>query len=168
VKIFFLLTTLTLVVPIGCISSNTRRIKPADVSQAIKGEADILQSWQVDFPVAQLKLLPDKQRERAVGFIADLETFVDLWKVFMPSEDVPKIDFKANLALFFRNTQYYNPISIKKVKVKDGVAEVLAMETMPAMPIEILLGINIIIIIFGFVYAQLGCNYRVNVWSQSQ
>jgi hypothetical protein len=28
--------------------------------------------------------------------------------------------------------------------VKDGVAEVLAMETMPAMPIEILLEINIL------------------------
>jgi len=135
VKIFFLLTTLILVVPIGCISTNTGKIKPANVSQAIQGEADILQARQDDFPVAQLKLLPEKQRERAVGFISEVETFVDLWKAFMSGGDVPKIDFKANLALFFRNTQHYNPISIKKVKVKDGVAEVLAMETMPAMTV---------------------------------
>jgi hypothetical protein len=87
-------------VPIGCISTNTGRIKPADVSQAIQGEADILLSRQGDFPVAQLKLLPGKQRERAVGFISDVETFMDLWKAFMPGEDVPKIDFKTNLALF--------------------------------------------------------------------
>ena len=53
-----------------------------------------------------------------------------------PDEDVPEIDFKANLVLFARNTQFYNRISIGQVNVTNGVAEVVAMETMSVMPIE--------------------------------
>ena len=48
----------------------------------------------------------------------------------------PEIDFTVNLVLFARNTQFYNRINIGKVNVSNGVAEVLAMETMSAMPIE--------------------------------
>ena len=50
--------------------------------------------------------------------------------------DVPEIDFKDNLVLFARNTEFYNRIRIGKVNIKGGVAELLAMETMSAMPIE--------------------------------
>ena len=53
-----------------------------------------------------------------------------------PDEDVPEIDFKAKLVLFARNTHFYNRISIGQVNVTNGVAEVLAMETISAMPIE--------------------------------
>ena len=105
-------------------------------SQSLNGEAEILQSWQGNYPVAQLKLLPEKQCEQAVGFIDDAKIFEAVWKVFKPGEAVPEIDFKTNLVLFARNTQFYNRISIGKVKVTNGVAEVLAMETMSAMPIE--------------------------------
>ncbi len=108
---------------------------PPELSDA-QGEAKILQSWQGDYPVGQLDLLPEKQRERGVGFIGDAETFADVWQAFKPGEDVPQIDFEANLALFARNTQFYNSISIAKVSLKDGVAEPLAMETRSAMPIE--------------------------------
>jgi len=38
--------------------------------------------------------------------------------------------------LFARNTQFYNRTSIFSVKVTNGVAEVLAMETRSAMPIR--------------------------------
>jgi hypothetical protein len=96
--------------------------------------------------VAQLKLLPEKQREQAVGFIDDVETFEDVWRAFKPGEDVPKIDFKANLLLFARNTQFYNRISIGKVNVKNGVAEVLAMETMSAMPIEDKVAMSLVVV----------------------
>ncbi len=99
-------------------------------------EVKILQSWQGDFPVAQLNLLPEKQREQAVGYISDAKTFENIWKVFNPDEDISEIDFSANLVLFARNTQFYNRISIGKVNLTEGVAEVLAMETMSAMPIE--------------------------------
>jgi hypothetical protein len=99
-------------------------------------EAKILLSWQGDYPVVQFDLLPDNQREQAVGFISDAKTFEGVWKAFKPGEDVPQIDFKANLVLFARNTHFYNRISIGKVNLKNGIAEVLAMETMSALPIE--------------------------------
>jgi acid phosphatase (class A) len=103
---------------------------------SLDGEAEILQSWQGDYPVAQINLLPEKQREQAVGFIIDAKTFEKVWKAFKPGEAVPEIGFKANFVVFARNTQFYNRINIGKVKVKNGLAEVLAMETLSAMPIE--------------------------------
>lgn len=105
-------------------------------SQPLDGEVEILQSWQGDYPVVQLTLMPEKQRKQAVGFIGNAKTFVGVWKAFKPGEDVPEIDFKTNLILFTRNTQFYNRISIGKVNVKNGVAEVFAMETMSAIPIQ--------------------------------
>ncbi len=117
-----------------------------EILDTLNGEANILQSWQNDFPVAQLKLLPEKQREQAVGFMNDAKNFKDVWKAFKPGEAVPDIDFKANLVLFVRNTQFYNRISIGKVKVKDGVAEVLAMETMSAMPIEDKVAMSLVVV----------------------
>ena len=99
------------------------------------GEVKILQSWQGDYPVAQLKLLPEGKRGQAVGFINDARTFEGVWKAFKPGEAVPAIDFKANLVFFARNTQFYNRISIGRVNLKGGVAEVLAMETLSAMPV---------------------------------
>ncbi|NIS78931.1 MAG: phosphatase PAP2 family protein [Anaerolineales bacterium] len=104
--------------------------------QPLDGETEILQSWQGDYPVSQLNLLPEKQREQGVGFIDDVKIFERIWKAFKPAEAVPQIDFKTNLVLFARNTQFYNRIRIGKVNVTNGVAEVLAMETMSAMPIE--------------------------------
>jgi len=102
----------------------------------LTGPAEILQSWHGDFPVAQLNLLPDGQQEKGIGFIGDAPTFEGVWKVFEPGEDVPEIDFKSNLVFFARNTQFYNRIRIGQINVTEGVAEVLAMETMSAMPIE--------------------------------
>jgi len=34
--------------------------------KSLDGETEILQSWTGDFPVAQLQLLPEKQRQRAL------------------------------------------------------------------------------------------------------
>ena len=116
------------------------RLQPHD------GEAEILQSWQGDFSVAQLKLLPEKQREQAVGYIGDVETFEVVWKAFKPGEAAPEIDFKTNLVLFARNTQFYNRISIGKVKVSNGVAEVLAMQTMSSMPIEDKVAMSLVVV----------------------
>jgi len=115
-------------------------------SQPFDGEAKILQSWQGDYSVDKLNLLPEKQREQAVGFIDNAEIFEGVWKAFKPGEDVPKIDFKANLVLFARNTQFYNRIIIGKVNVTNGVAEVLAMETMSAMPIEDKVAMSLVVV----------------------
>ncbi len=135
-KIILFITVLTLVILADGSHSDMGTLMMADNSRAINGEAKILQSWQGDYPVAQLNLLPEKQREQAVGFIGDSKTFEHVWKAFKPGEDAPGIDFRANLVLFVRNTQFYNRISIGKVNVTNGVAEVLAMETMSTMPIE--------------------------------
>jgi hypothetical protein len=97
--------------------------------------------------VARLDLLPEKQREQAAGFIGDPETFGGVWKAFKPGEPVPEIDFEANLVLFARNTQFYNRIRIGKVNVTNGVAQVLAMETMSAMPIEDNVSISLVEVI---------------------
>jgi acid phosphatase (class A) len=115
----------------------------AQHSKTLDGEARILQSWQGDYPVAQLNLLPEKQREQAVGFIDDVKTFEKVWKAFKPGQAVPGIDFKDNVVLFARNTNFYNRISIGKVNVKNGVAEVLAMETMSALPIQDKVGMSL-------------------------
>ncbi len=115
---------------------HTRTAKQADPSRAINREVEILQSWQGDYPVKRLNVLPEKQQALALGFINDAETFNSIWAVFKPGEDVPEIDFQANLVLFTRNTRFYNRISIGRVNLRDGVAEVLSMETMSALPIE--------------------------------
>ena len=99
-------------------------------------EIEVLQSWQGDYPVAQLDALPEGQRERGIGYIADAEAFDNVWKAFQPGEAVPEVDFTNNLVLFARNTQFFNRVRIGKVEVTNGVAEVLAMETLSAMPIE--------------------------------
>jgi len=141
-----LLTVLTLVILFGCTRSVIETTEKASHVQAVKNEAIILQSWQGDYPVARLDLLPEKQREQAVGFISDGKTFEDVWKAFKSGENVPEIDFKTNLILFTRNTQFYNRISIGKVNVTNGVAEVLAMETMSAMPIEDKVAISLVVV----------------------
>ena len=54
----------------------------------------------------------------------------------MPGEPIPQVDFNRNLVVFSRNMTYFNRSRIFKVTLIGGVAEVLAMETMSAMPIE--------------------------------
>jgi len=114
--------------------------------QPLNGEAEILQSWQGDYPVDKLQLLPEKQREQAIGFIDNAEIFAGVWKAFMQGEAVPEIDFKINLVLFARNTQFFNRTRISKVNVKSGVAEVLAMETRSAMPIEDKVAMSLVVV----------------------
>ena len=84
----------------------------------------------------QLNRLPEGQRRSRVGCIGDPKTFTDVWHVLMPGEPVPQVDFNRNLVVFSRNLTYFNRTRIFKVTLIGGVAEVLAMETMSAMPIE--------------------------------
>jgi hypothetical protein len=137
------LIILSLIIIGGCAGTEPPPT-PTEVKDIHPGEAEILQSWQGDYPVARLDLLPENQREEAVGFISDAKTFKDLWKAFQPGEAVPEIDFNTNLILFVRNTQFYNRISIGKVNVTDGVAELLAMETRSARPIEEKVAISLV------------------------
>ena len=95
-KISQLFGILTLVALVGCSQSDTKAVKKSDDLQPMNGEAKILHSWQGDYPVNQLDLLPDNPRKSAVGFIGNAETFEAVWKAFKPGADLPKVDFTIN------------------------------------------------------------------------
>ena len=145
-KISLVLMVLTLVILTGCNRSDNITTDKAEHAQEIGSDAEILQSWQGDYPVAQLDMLPEGQREQGVGFIDDAKTFEDVWNAFKPGEDLPLVDFKANMVIFARNIQFFNRIRIGKVNVANGVAEVLAMETMSAMPIEDKVAMSLVVV----------------------
>lgn len=134
------LVLVCIVITAGCAGFESQGKPEADAPQqqmkSLNGDAKILQSWQGDYPVTRLNLLPENQRENAVGFIGNTESFKAVWNAFKPEKPVPIIDFNTNLVIFAKNTQFYNRIRIGKVKVANGVAEVLAMETLSAMPIQ--------------------------------
>jgi hypothetical protein len=96
----------------------------------------IVQQWSGDYPVSALNRLPEGQRESRVGYLGEGAAFNDVWQAFKPSEKAPEVDFSTHLVLFCRNVEFYNRTSIAKVTLMDGVAEVIAIETLSAIPIE--------------------------------
>ncbi len=128
--------TMAVLVIIACAHPNRETVTPIHQTQAITGAAEILQFWHGDYPVDGLEMLPEEASQPGTGYIADPKVFEMVWTAFKPDEPVPVIDFESNLVIFVRNIQYFNRISIGKIKLKEGVAEVLAMETRSAMPIE--------------------------------
>ena len=144
------LVLVCIVITAGCAGFENRgkagAEEPLQQMQSLNGDAKISQSWQGDYPTAQLNLLPENQREHAVGFIGSTETFKAVWNAFKPEEAVPSIDFNNNFVIFAKNTQFYNRIRIGKVNVTNGVAEVLAMETMSARPIENKVAMSLVVL----------------------
>ncbi|HYR03352.1 MAG TPA: hypothetical protein VES58_08415, partial [Syntrophobacteria bacterium] len=86
--------------------------------------------------MSQLDRLPEGQRRSRVGYLGDAARLADVWQAFKPGEKTPEVDFGKYLVLFSRNVDFYNRTSIFKVTLKDGVLEVMAMETLSAQPIE--------------------------------
>ena len=99
-------------------------------------ELPILQKWSGDYPVSELVRLPENLRTSPVGYLADVETFAGVWQAFKPNEKMHEVDFKRNMVVFTRNVNFYNRTSIGMIKLADGVLEIVAMETMSALPIE--------------------------------
>lgn len=97
-------------------------------------ELPLLEHWAGDYPVTALDRLPVGQRDAGVGWL-DPDSFAAVWAVLQGGA-LPSVDFEHQLVVFVRNTDFYNRTSIFKVKVVEGVAEVLAMETMSAIPVE--------------------------------
>ena len=145
-RVRLLAVTLTIALLMGCGHMDKKSGGQANTAPPMTGEARIQQAWQGDYPVARLDLLPGNQRENGVGFINARDNFSAVWRVLKPKEPLPEIDFTINLVLFARNTQYFNRIRIGRVTVKDGVAEVLAMETMSAMPIEEKVAMSLVVV----------------------
>ena len=101
----------------------------------ISRELSLLQKWSGDYPVFQLSRLPEGQYMNRVGFIENAVTFNQIWQAFKPGEEVPAIDFNADIVVYTRNVDFYNPLSIVKVLLTDGIAEIVSKETMSARPI---------------------------------
>jgi len=96
----------------------------------------IEQAWSGTFPVKALELLPAGQRQSATGYLGDAQSFAGLWAALFPEQPLPEIDFRTQLVVFTRNVRFFNRTSIVKVTLVDGVAAILAIETMSAMPIR--------------------------------
>jgi hypothetical protein len=112
----------------GCVTTAINDSEPKDIP--------ILQKWNGDYPVTHLNRLPDGKNKSPVGYIGDAEIFAAVWQAFRPNEKVPEVDFSKNFAVYSRNIEFYNRTSIVKITLKGGVVEILAMETMSALPIE--------------------------------
>jgi len=96
----------------------------------------ILQKWSGDYPVAQLDRLPQGNIKAGAGYIDDKSLFEGVWEVFKPGEPIPEVDFGTQIVVFYRNVAFYNRTNIVKVTLRDGIAEIIAMETRSALPIE--------------------------------
>ena len=96
----------------------------------------LLKKWHGDYPVSQLARLPAGQQDLAVGYINDTETFIPIWRTFMPKEILPAVDFNKNFIVFTRNITFYNQKAILTVRLESGTAEIIAMETLSSIPIE--------------------------------
>lgn len=105
---------------------------PAQAAETL----DLVDRWAGDLPTDRLNLLPDGQRLTASGYIGDPPTFAAIWQAINPDAAVPPVDFAKNLVVFSRNVDFYNRISILKVTLTDGDAQIIAMQTMSANPIE--------------------------------
>jgi hypothetical protein len=96
----------------------------------------IINHWIGEYPVARLDRLPEAQRDTPIGFINDPDIFRAVWQAFKPKAELPKLDFDHNMVIFIRNVRFFNRTRILKVVLTDGIAEIVAMETRSAMPIE--------------------------------
>ena len=125
-------TTLSLVFGLICLVACT----PVAVQSSEPRDLTPSATWSGDYPIAALEQLPPGQQQNRAGYIGDVDTFAKVWQNFMPEAALPAVDFANNLVVFHRNVVYYNRTNIFKVTLTEGVAEVLAMETMSAMPVE--------------------------------
>jgi len=135
-KIRLMTVALLMALLVGCGHAETPGAESVQPAFILTGDAAILQSWSGEFPVVRLDQLPADQREQGIGYIGDQAVFEKVWTAFKPGKAVPTVDFQNHLVFFVRNTRYFNRISIGKIMVTDGIAEMLAMETMSAIPIE--------------------------------
>jgi hypothetical protein len=125
-------TTLFLLIGLICLVACT----PVAVQSSEPRNLTPSATWSGDYPIAALDQLPSGQQQNRAGYIGDVDTFARIWQNFMPEAALPAVDFENNLVVFHRNIFYYNRTNILKVTLTEGVAEVLAMETMSAMPVE--------------------------------
>jgi hypothetical protein len=139
-RIMGLLAILVFAGTLSCSIRNTteqlQAREVADGRMAAGKDVSILQSYSGDYPVSGLDRLPAGQQKQRTGWIGTVQEFARVWQLMFPGQAEPEIDFKVCIVVFSRNVQFYNRISIHRIILKDGVIEVLARETMSALPIE--------------------------------
>ena len=96
----------------------------------------IVNQWSGDFPVVALNRLPEGQQTSPAGIITSPETFSSVWQAFQPGAPTPEIDFHTNFIVFVRNVAFYNRTRIGSVVLTNDVANIIAMETLSATPID--------------------------------
>jgi len=106
----------------------------------------ILQKWSSDYPVAHLDRLPQAQTKTGAGYIDDKTVSEGVWEAFKPGEPVPEVDFSTQIVVFFRNVVFYNRINIVKVTLNGGIADIIAIETRSALPIEDKVAMSMVVI----------------------
>lgn len=114
---------------------NETQVGNSDLQMSNSQTVPIRNSWQGDYPIADLERLPARQQEAATGYIADANTFSKVWQAFRPEEAIPQINFENDLVVFARNLNFYNRTKIAEVQVKK-IVDVLAIETRSTAPIE--------------------------------
>lgn len=135
--LFQFLLLLVVVALVACVSTTPDGKIIKESEKEVVDDIKILQNWSGDFPVTKLNVLPEGQERLPAGYIGDAATFKNIWAIFSPTTPAPEVDFDDNMVVFGRNTQYYNRTTIFKVTLtNEGVAEILAMATMSATPIE--------------------------------
>jgi len=117
----------------GCVHTDAGLL-PAVQSQ--EDAVKIVQAWQGDYAVALLDRLPQGQRSFRAGYIGESQTFATIWQALKPQQSVPEINFDSHLVVFYRNVHFYNRTAILRVLLNDGVVDILARQTMSALPIE--------------------------------
>jgi len=125
--LFFLIPSLAIFSLLGCAAPK--------IPRSPQEKVPLLHKWHGDYPASQLSRLPHGYQDRQVGYIDDIETFLPIWRIFMPTEILPAIDFRKNFVVFTRNIKFYNQKSILTITLKDGTAEIIVMETLSSTPI---------------------------------
>jgi len=59
-----------------------------------------------------------------------------IWQAFKPNQPLPQVEFGTQIVVFSHNVAFYNRINIVKVSLEDGIAQIIAIETRSALPIE--------------------------------
>jgi len=129
-----LIACLVLICATLALSSCAHAQPPA--GEHLPTDLPILAQWSGNYPVAQLDQLPEGQTTSRAGYLGTPAQYVRVWSAFKPGEEVPQVDFDANLVIFTRNIDFYNRINILKITLSNGMADIIAMETRSALPIE--------------------------------
>jgi hypothetical protein len=135
----------------------------AEFLQAEPVALEIKQVWSGNLPVAALEDLPEAQRHRPIGYIDSADTFALIWQQLQEEPAVPVVDFDKELVVFARNRDYFNAIRIGSVRLADGVAEILAMETLTSRPITDMVGFSMAVVKKEGIKALMAGDLRIEI-----